>query len=179
MALLEGSAGSIDEVYELYPWRVGDAPTVEVNKIGDPIFTLSDDLKKNEIWLEGQELPIAKYKKLYKVYGTRYGQASNAQHFLVPNFIDRSIWGIKSTDNFGYISGALPNIVGNFRGVSDCNNASGPFKVTATSWYEGQGDGEDQEDINFDASRCSDLYKNDINYVQPTSVAVKVKTRYR
>ena len=42
MALLEGSAGSIDEVYELYPWRVGDGGKAVNIPILDPTLGIPE-----------------------------------------------------------------------------------------------------------------------------------------
>ena len=58
-------------------------------------------------------------------------------------------------------SGALQNVnLGNGKALKDTSNAWGRSK------------------LRLDASRSSDLYK-DVSYVQPTSVSVKVKTRFK
>ena len=108
LATIDGSSASIEDVYELYPWRVGDVSTRDTNAIGDPIITLSNKLKSNEIWLEGQTLEIAKYRKLFKVYGTTWG-GDGQTTFGVPDFRNRAIWG-SGDGTFGYIEAGLPDI---------------------------------------------------------------------
>ena len=106
---MEGGSSDIESIEKLFPWRVGEASGTSegTTAIGDPIFTLSNDLKKNEIWLEGQEVEIKKYKKLYKVYGTTYG-GNGSTTFGLPNFKNRTIWG--SEGSWGYLAAGLPNI---------------------------------------------------------------------
>lgn len=45
--------------------------------IGDPIFTLSNTLNNNEIWLEGAEVTTDTYPQLYSVYGNTYTYCKN------------------------------------------------------------------------------------------------------
>ena len=177
---IEGSANAIEQIDPLYPWRVGEGGTSETSTIGDPIFTLSNTLKSNEIWLEGQELLIAKYRKLYQVYGTTYGEASDSQHFKVPDFRNRSIWGVSSTDTLGYISGGAPDITGYiiFDGTNNGYQASGCFWLE-TPWYGwGQGHGSPTANpkFSFSASRSSSVY-GAYSGIRPDSLAVRVKTK--
>ena len=177
---IEGSANAIEQIDPLYPWRVGEGGTSETSTIGDPIFTLSNTLKSNEIWLEGQELLIAKYRKLYQVYGTTYGEASDNLHFKVPDFRNRSIWGVSSTDTLGYISGGAPDITGSilFDGTNNGYQASGCFWLE-TPWYGwGQGHGSTTVNprFNFSASRSSSVY-GAYSGIRPDSLAVRVKTK--
>ena len=158
---------------------MGEGGTSETSTIGDPIFTLSNTLKSNEIWLEGQELLIAKYRKLYQVYGTTYGEASDTLHFKVPDFRNRSIWGVSSTDTLGYIEGAIPNITGNIGIAAQTFGrpyTNGAFLWTSQTFYCNGANGNAGTQVNFNAARCSALYK-DVTYNQPTSLAVRVKCK--
>ena len=120
----------------------------------------------------------------------------------VPNFIDRSIWGIKSTDNFGYITGALPNIT-----VATSTTTSISVKVPCTGWsttgkFLGNGTagrllvasgsteqsetlesvkqaGIDRVATVTQGAKSTSTAKYDNNIVRPTSVSVKVKTRFK
>ena len=69
---------------------------------------MSNELKSNEIWLEGQTLEIAKYRKLFKVYGTTWG-GDGQTTFGVPDFRNRAIWG-SGDGTFGYIEAGLPSL---------------------------------------------------------------------
>ena len=177
---INGGASYIDEIYELYPWRIQEINS-DTRPIGDPIITLNSKLEHNEIWLEGQELPKKKYVSLYKVYGDTYGTPTNPENFLVPNFINRSVWGAK---DFGYISGALPNITGNpgvrFRHANDSysDQITGALRNVGSGGGSWKGGSEGCDMLYLNASWSSPLYKDNVNYVQPTSVAVRVKTRF-
>ena len=101
---------------------------------------------------------------------------------MVPNFIDRSVWGAK---DFGYISGAVPNITAStiLGGTGSkpiyVGSCAGAFYSTNTgaTMTRSENAGGRPYGLGFNASRSSSLYKS-VNYVQPTSVAVRVKTRF-
>ena len=129
-------------------------------------------MKSNEIWLEGQELEIKKYRKLYQIYGNTYGEALDAEHFVVPNFVGRSIWGISNVEQFGYIEGGIPD---HFHYVDNMpntlNRPRGDDRTNCTTYY--------LTSRTRMASETNSTYGN-VDYdtqVRPTSVAVRVKTR--
>ena len=130
---MDGSSSDIESIEKLFPWRVGETGGTSegTTAIGDPIFTLSNDLKKNEIWLEGQEVEIKKYKKLYKVYGTTYG-GNGTTTFGLPNFKNKTVWG--SEGDWGYIAAGLPKLAVDSDGAHTHTrgsmNITGSFRVT-------------------------------------------------
>ena len=133
-------------------------------------------MKSNEIWLEGQELEISKYKKLYKVYGITWG-GDGTTTFKVPDFRNRVIWG-SGDGSFGYIEAGLPNITGSFWSLPSRNGnsgADGAFTVQSNGSFCSDG-GIDSRKVYFNASRSSSIYGNS-NTVQPPAIKLRIKTR--
>ena len=155
--------------------------------IGDPIITLSSSLGDNEIWLEGGTVSRTTYAELFAIYGTTYGAGDGSTTFVLPDFRNRAIWGANS---FGYIAAGLPNITGNIHLEGDggsraksVSTASGVFSWlnpgTGAS-FENTGGGQPWlSDFNFDASRSSSIYSQNVTTVQPPSIKVRVKARYK
>ena len=152
-----------------------------INPIGRPIFCLNGEgLESNEIWLEGQEVSKTEFPLLYDVYGDTYGTPTNSNNFVLPNFKNRTLWGSED-GTFGYIEAGLPNITGgiNIRDGQP-NSMSGAFKdsyATSGRGYWDRGDG--QTNIRFNASKSNPIYSDDVTTVQPPSVKVRVKTRFK
>lgn len=153
-----------------------------IHTIGDPIVTLNPVLEDNEIWLEGATVSRTTYSNLFQVYGTTYGIGDGSTTFALPDCRNRVFWGAQ---NFGYIAAGLPNIKGYFTGMS-CYYydvaTDGAFYRTyqAYSGAKGGGGGDfSRNDISFDASRSSSVYKDDVTTVQPPAIKVRVKTRYQ
>ena len=82
---------------------------------------------------------------------------------------------------FGYIEAGLPNIEGT---VNDTDIIGKPIRtgcfydVGNKASKEGGGDPSNRTYTGFDASRSNPIYGNS-DTVQPPSVKVRVKTRYR
>lgn len=149
------------------------------SEIGAFIFVADDTLYEDEIWLEGQEVPISTYSALYAKYGNKYGTASQSGYFKLPDFRYRTIWGTDE-GNYGYISAGLPNITGKFWSLPARNNnagAEGCFEVSQNNSYCADGS-VDSRVVNFNASRSSSIYGAS-NTVQPASVKVRVKTKWK
>lgn len=162
-------------------------------RIGDPVFTLNFNyLPTDCVWLEGQDHPIPvegdDLYELYTIYGNAYNQG-NSNRFYLPDFRNKTIWGGTTA---GYIEAGLPNIKGFVYGSSQISstnfdNAWNPqtegVRQNAFTVRGGgvkiSNDGEKDNMYNFDASRCSDVYKNSINTVQPPAIKVRVYTRYK
>lgn len=71
-----------------------------------------------------------------------------------------------------YLGAAIPNIVGSFSGHD--NWISGAFALAGDSeWHGDRNNNGQKRGINFDASRCSSVYKNDCNTVQPPAVKLR------
>ena len=152
-----------------------------INPIGRPIICLNDEgLESNEIWLEGQEVSKTEFPLLYDVYGDTYGTPTNSNNFLLPNFKNRTLWGSED-GTFGYIEAGLPSIEGT---VNDTDIIGKPIRtgcfyaVGNNASKEGGGGSSNRTYTGFDASLSNSIYGNS-NTVQPPSVKVRVKTRYR
>ena len=84
---------------------------------------------------------------------------------------------------FGYIEAGLPNITGSFMPSDGLNTTStGCVYDTKSTGYSEAGGTPNvpfgEHTYNIDASRSSSIYGNS-DTVQPPSVKVRVKTRYR
>lgn len=147
--------------------------------IGDPIITLSSTLGDNEIWLEGATVSRTTYAQLFAIYGTTYDAGDGSTTFVLPDFRNRAIWGANS---FGYIEAGLPNITGKVSRFFVLNNQPSDGALYGTgldlSPVGGTGNASFMQ-INFDASRSNSIYSNSVNTVQPPSIKIRVKTRYK
>lgn len=149
--------------------------------IGAPIITFSNTLEENEIWLEGAIVSRTDYPNLYIVYGTTYGAGDGSTTFRLPDCTDRTFWGAIS---FGYIEAGLPNIIGTFYSSDDNIDkpaqVTGAFVATQDVLNANTTGGSYKEALmDFNASRCSTVYKDEIRTVQPPGINVRVKTRYK
>ncbi len=174
---ISGGGGSI--TISPYNQNLGGSSSGSSSKIGDPIFTLNSILEENEIWLEGATVSRETYSKLFEVYGTTYGKGDGSTTFGLPDFRDRAIWG---SNQFGYIGAGLPNITGTFGDIiqSVGSGASGAFNWYSTNSQTNANAGVLQPlyNVDFYASRSSSIYGNS-DTVQPPSIKVRVKTRYK
>lgn len=155
-----------------------------IHTIGEPIITLSSTLDQtSEVWLNGANVSRETYANLFNIYGTTYGAGNGSTTFTLPNFNNRTIWGINNS-SFGYISAGLPNITGTFTGgrpTADTYWArmTGAFYKTNTTGKTGnEGINNNNSDVGFSASRSSSIYGNSTT-VQPPAIKVRVKTRYK
>ena len=136
-------------------------------------------------WLlcDGSELLIADYPDLYACIGDLYGTASDADHFVLPDYRGRSPFGADGNNIVGTKSdGALPNIKGTFGTVMTAsgNGAvfSGAFKkgTAGQSWAYNTGNAF--SNVDFDASTGSAVYKNSQTTVVPASVRCNFIIKY-
>lgn len=133
------------------------------NDITSPMFKLCD----------GSVLDRIKYKVLFSVIGTTYGEGDGVSTFNLPNLIGRFLEGATET---GIIKEAgLPDITGYVQ-YPPAYNATGAFKKsshntsyrqirgeTSTTYYSG--------DIRFNASDSNPIYGKS-NTVQPNSLTM-------
>ena len=147
--------------------------------IGDPIITLSSTIGDNEVWLEGGTVSRTTYAELFAIYGTTYGAGDGSTTFVLPDFRNRTIWGANS---FGYIEAGLPNITGKISRFFVLNNLPSEGALYGTglglSPVGGTGNASFTQ-IDFDASKSNSIYSNEVKTVQPPSIKVRVKTRYK
>lgn len=156
----------------------------QADEIARPIFTLSNTLLDNEIWLEGGLIDTSdeNYAQIVDIYGTTYNNGTEPEGFIrLPDFRGRTIFG---ASNFGYISAGLPNITGGpfisqpsvdgalFGAAYQSNGARGERQFP--------GDGRTYSTVasKIDASRSSSIYGAS-NTVQPPAIKVRVKTRFK
>lgn len=176
---------SIDQALN-YNWDILDK--FSGFDIGDPIISLTGTLKENEIWLEGAEVSKTDYNLLYEIYQDIYGTPTDTNNFVLPDFRGRTFWGSED-GTFGYIEAGLPNITGSTTTSEEASSIkagghvtgrNGAFEVVKTSGSGGLRGGNQFRNIgiNFDASFSNPIYDNS-DTVQPPSVKVRVKTRYR
>lgn len=147
--------------------------------IGDPIITLSSTLGDNEIWLEGGTVSRTTYAELFAIYGTTYGAGDGSTTFVLPDFRNRAIWG---SNNFGYIAAGLPNITGKISRFHVLNNQPSEGALSGTDLGLSLVGGRENSSfmqINLDASKSNSIYSNEVKTVQPPSIKVRVKTRYK
>ena len=139
--------------------------------IGDPIITLSNTLGDNEIWLEGGTVSRTTYAELFAIYGTTYGAGDGSTTFVLPDFRNRAIWGANS---FGYIEAGLPD---------HSHQATLHGINIQTTWGDGfiliNAPQHTVQNIQTtEASTNNPIYKSG-STVQPPSIKVRVKTRYK
>ena len=150
-----------------------------IHRIGDPIITLSNTLEDNEIWLEGGTVSRTTYAELFAIYGTTYGAGDGSTTFVLPDFRNRAIWGANS---FGYIEAGLPNITGKVSRFFVLNNQPSEGALSGTDLGLSSVGGRENSSfmqINLDASKSNSIYSNEVKTVQPPSIKVRVKTRYK
>ena len=150
-----------------------------IHRIGDPIITLSNTLGDNEIWLEGGTVSRTTYAELFAIYGTTYGAGDGLTTFVLPDFRNRAIWG---ADSFGYIAAGLPNITGKVSRFYVLNNQASEGALYGTDLGLSPTGGRENSSfmqINLDASKSNSIYSNEVKTVQPPSIKVRVKTRYK
>ncbi len=74
------------------------------------------------------------------------------------------------------LASAIPNIVGTFVGQTPMEGDIGPYKgafepnMDSYEHINNYGSGDYSRIINFDASKCSNVYNNDVTEVRPPSV---------
>ena len=139
--------------------------------IGDPIITLSSTLEDNEIWLEGATVSRTTYAQLFAIYGTTYGAGDGSTTFVLPDCRGRTFWG---ADSFGYIEAGLPD---------HSHQATLHGINIQTTWGDGfiliNAPQHTVQNIQTtEASTNNPIYKSG-STVQPPSIKVRVKTRYK
>jgi hypothetical protein len=133
---------------------------------------------------DGEELSRGTYSKLFNIIGEKYGAGDGVLTFNLPNLIGRFLECTDNIDTVGlYKEAALPNIKGEFMATNELNyllattfTGTGaikdyPYRGDYAS-RAGGGDDPHSKGFDFDASRCSSIYKDDCTTVQPKSLTV-------
>ena len=170
---------SIDQALN-YNWDILDK--FSGFDIGDPIISLTGTLKENEIWLEGAEVSKTDYNLLYEIYQDIYGTPTDTNNFVLPDFRGRTFWGSED-GTFGLLSAGLPNITGETiqEIYAPPNYNIGCFVGGGMAGSSGAGNSGSWTGTRyqyFNASVSNPIYGNN-DTVQPPSIKVRVKTRYR
>lgn len=172
---LDSFSESIRQTVQEEIQTLSEAVYNTVYGIGQPFIRLNDYLAENEVRLEGAEVYIADYYKLYEIYGNTYGEARTG-YFRLPDCRNRVFWGGTTA---GYLSAGLPNIEGWCGTYSGINSWSGSGALYSNSHGGNAGSGSPQcGDLFFDASRSNSIYGNSTT-VQPPSIKVRVVTRFK
>lgn len=146
-------------------------------RIGQPQLSLDNVLPSNCVWLEGATVSRTTYSKLFAIYGTTYGEGDGSTTFVLPNFLNRAVWG---SNGFGYIVAGLPNITGNIKIMSyGSGSIDGAFNIgVSTGGRFAEGSDAILYNTSFDASRSNSIYGNNTT-VQPPAIKVRVYARYQ
>lgn len=140
--------------------------------IGQPQLSLDNVLPSNCVWLEGATVSRTTYSKLFAIYGTTYGNGDGSTTFVLPNFLNRAIWG---SNGFGYIAAGLPNHTHTLTLHGRAGNNAG--KNQDASWGYDDWVGGNQ------TATTSEVLNNAIygksSTVQPPAIKVRVYARYQ
>lgn len=132
---------------------------------------------------DGSQVSRSEYADLFNVIGTRFGNGDGHSTFTLPDLIERTTWGVESS-NVGLTRDAgLPNITGHYnaRDLNDSDPYNWDVETAGALWYDesarvwstpkDNGGDEAQHGISFDASRSNPIYGNS-DTVQPPAVCV-------
>lgn len=148
-----------------------------INRIGDPLITLSNTLPANCVWLEGAEVSRTDYDKLFEVYGIKYGAGDGHTTFNLPDFRNRSLWGSSELGTNGYVTGTLPNHYHIFHLVSRRGKDG---SVGGPAWSSGD---RQTSEADSPASGYMTFPQGSTtsqgNDVRPPSVLVRFYTRFK
>ena len=160
-----------------------------INRVGDPLITLSNTLPVNCIWLEGAEVSRADYDKLFEVYGIKYGAGDGRTTFNLPDFRNRSLWGSSELGVNGYADAMIPMhyhqwITGAGHGKDGGGNRGPLFANGDRPDYGQQISPYKNGTISFtsDYEDKAGVVKTDIKVgstVRPPSVFVRFYTRFK
>lgn len=118
----------------------------------------------------------AKYARLFKKWGTKYGTGDGSTTFNVANAAERVLQGAQSLSEVGkYLEASLPNITGTMQGYQSLltvvypNGALSPFGDKGFNWQvTGAGQGSESFGVSLDASKSNSAYSG--TKVQPSAL---------
>lgn len=150
-------------------------------KVGIPtgtIFAFDRNTPPDEYWLpcDGRAVSRTAYPELFAAIGTRHGDGNGSTTFNLPNLIGRALEG--ATSGIGeYVPATVPNPFGrvaNFNAYTTQATANGAFYAVPNGGFVGvrQGSWDAANEIFFDASRVSSVYKNGVNTVKVDAMKV-------
>jgi hypothetical protein len=136
---------------------------------------------------DGRAVSRTQYSKLFEVISVTFGVGDGVTTFNLPKINDNRFIeyvsveefnAIKNDENHGLKDAGLPNITGELKGPGAVQEATGAFSAEGSGWYSDDSPDGTTPYIGFDASNCSDVYKNDITTVQPKSITLKAYIKY-
>lgn len=161
--------------------RYNDLPYIGGNLPTGSVIPFAGTTLPEDDWLlcNGQAVSRTDYAELFSVIGTKYGNGDGHSTFNIPNL--NNIF-IEATSDLSKVSttlsAALTNITGNhvvddyiieyhpYGGAFCYNGWERPYDADSRNDYScGPG-----YEIEFDASRCSSVYKNGCTTVQPPAI---------
>lgn len=130
---------------------------------------------------DGRAISRTTYSQLFSTLGTAFGDGDGSTTFNIPDYRGLFLrgWsggsGRDSSRIYGQIqTSGSPNITGNCWITGNMTNSG--ISITGAFGSSGTYTGEHQDDwrmtipkINFDASRCSAVYQNDLTEVRPVN----------
>ena len=156
----------------------------EVDVVGEIKWHAGKSTPKGFLLCDGRAVERSKYSDLFSVIGTTWGKGDGSTTFNLPNLIGRVAWGAKTGS--GYIEAGLPNITAKSDAyvcapdTEEAKRTEGAIKEVKPYVIGGFGwSGEyPYTHIDFDASRCSSIYNNDVTTVQPPAANLMPIIRY-
>lgn len=130
----------------------------------------------------GSAVSRTTYANLFKAIGSTYGSGNGSSTFNLPNLVGKFLEG----DNSAGTSKAagLPNITGTIPKVAmpweSAITGQGAFTCGSRQYVAvwASGNAPYQQDVSFDASRCSTVYSNEVSTVQPPAVTTLFCIKY-
>ena len=151
---------------------------LEVEPIGTIYAFAGSEIPNGYLPCNGSAISRETYADLFAVIGTTYGSGDGSTTFNLPNLNNGSF--LEGSNTAGTIKSAgLPNITGDLAYVLCNTGGNGALNaMNSDSKFNIGSGGYCKETVTFDASRCSSVYRNDVNTVQPKSVTVKYCIKY-
>lgn len=145
------------------------------------ISTLSAVIPDGFLLCDGTEINVVDYPDLYAVIGTTFG-SSDSTKFCLPDLRNKTLWGIGSSTLGATLTSKLPNIKGQFRlaGTEGSSSVSGAFSAgkKGGSWGHGHDNSATNPLMEFDASKYSEVYSDNVSIVQPPAIVVNFIIKY-
>lgn len=142
------------------------------------IFAFDRDTPPDEFWLpcDGRAVSRTSYADLFQAIGTRHGAGNGSTTFNLPNLVGRVLEGANS--GVGQLVAAqVPNPRGriaNFNAYTTRATPDGAFYAVHNGGFVGirQGSWDAANEIFFDASRVSSVYKDGVDTVKVDGMKV-------
>lgn len=144
--------------------------------IGTVVFYLGTTIPDGYLLCNGASLLRTEYPELFEVLGTKCGSVDSA-HFTLPDTHHRFLEGTTTLSEVGsYIAAGLPNIKGVLSSVGSASQ--GCFTTQDSQHFslsEGSNYGVFEKD--FNASKSSSIYNDDVTTVRPDSLRMLALVR--